>query len=84
MPHMASSWHPPWHELGVPLASAWHPLGIRLVYSWHRASVPVAIAPGPQRENRGGISKKTLLKPGAGLGCVLLMQGNIQLPMSPA
>ena len=57
---MESSWHPAWHALGTPLAfpEAWHPLGIRLVYSWHRASIPVAIAPGPQRGNRSSIARK--------------------------
>ena len=76
MPHMASSWDLSWHVLGIriPLSFHWHPLGIHLVYSWHRASIPVVIAPGPQRGNRGSIARKTLLKPGAGLGFVLLIQ----------
>ena len=76
---MASSWHPSWHTLGIPLASAWHPLGEFLASG--RASIPVAIAPGPQRGNRGGSARKTLLKPGASLGFVLIMQANIQLPI---
>jgi hypothetical protein len=84
MPHLASSWHPSWHALGIPLVFPWHPLGIRLVYSWHRASIPVAIAPGPQRGNRSSTARKMLLKQGAGQGFVLLMQANIQLPISPA
>jgi hypothetical protein len=55
-----------------------------LVYSWHRASIPVAIAPGPQRGNRSSTARKMLLKQGAGQGFVMLMQANIQLPVSPA
>ena len=77
------TWHPPGIDIprGMRSESPWHSLGIRLVCSGNRASIPVAIAPGPQRGNRGGSARKTLLKPGASLGFVLIMQANIQLPI---
>ena len=62
MPPMASLVACARYSLGILLALAWHPLGVFL----NHASIPVAIATGPQRGNRSGIARKMLLKPGAG------------------
>ena len=83
-------WHPPGIPRGMRSVFPWHPLGIRLVYSWHGASIPVAIAPGPQRGNRSSTARKCFSSkaPARVLLCLCKLTFSFQYhlhdPISPA